>query len=139
MGLGRSLDLRWMEKIAGGGVETDDQVVNQFCKETPDQGGKQEMKARCVTRRFTQHNPTPTAAVADPSQGNQKRTNYKDKQSICTAGTFRLTCTHAMANQALLCQPYPFRNQIKSLRPHHDINPKGHRSGTTRAHKYLNV
>ena len=92
-----------------------------------------------VARRSTQHNPTPTAAVADPSQGNQKRTNYKDKQSICTAGTFRLTCTHAMANQALLCQPYPFRNQIKSLRPHHDINPKGHPSGTTRTHKYLNV
>ena len=76
-----------------------------------------------VARRSTQHNPIPTAAVADPSQGSQKRTNYKDKQSICTAGTFRLTCTHAMANQALLCQPYPFRNQIKSLRPHHDINP----------------
>ena len=24
MGLGRSLDLRWMEKVAGGGIEVDD-------------------------------------------------------------------------------------------------------------------
>ena len=92
-----------------------------------------------VARCSTQHNPTPTTAVADQSQGNQKRTNYKDNQSICTAGTFRLTCTHTMANQPLLFQPHPFRNQIKSLRPHHDTKPKGHRSGTRRAHKYLNV
>ena len=24
MGLGKSLDLRWMEKVAGGGIEVDD-------------------------------------------------------------------------------------------------------------------
>ena len=33
MGLGRSLDLLWMEKVAGGGIEVDDQTVccNALC------------------------------------------------------------------------------------------------------------
>ena len=101
----------------------------------PPSRGSETNVARCST----QHNPTPTATIVDPSQGNQKRTNYKGRQSVCIASAFRLMCKHAMANQALLCQPYPSRNQTKSLGPHHNINPKGHRSGTTRAHKHLNV
>ena len=33
MGLGRSLDLRWMGKVAGGGIEVDNQTVccNALC------------------------------------------------------------------------------------------------------------
>ena len=116
-------------------VGASDHIIALFCIEY---GYVLVLYSDCCAT-LHKHNPTPTAAVVDPSQGNQKRTNYKDKQSICTAGTFRLTCTHAMANQALLCQPYPSKNQIKSLRPHHDINPKGNPLGTTRTHKYLNV
>ena len=66
------------------------------------------------------HGPKPREAEENELQ--------KIIKAICTAGTVRPTCKHAMVNQAVLCQPHPFNRtrSIKSLGPQHDPNPQGH-------------